>query len=110
MSGGVRERDYPAYPLDEVQAAFAAGRFQATRRVQRHLEHRGWRIETVQRCFCNLRPRDFYKSQAHRTEPGLWLDIYKPLHNSERLYVKYTPLGDGMRYIALSFCGDGEQH
>lgn len=110
MSEGVRERDYPAYPLDEVRVAFERGRFEVTGRVQRHLERRGWRAATVRWCICNLSPEDFHKSQAHRTESGVWLDIYKPLMGEERLYIKYMPFGDGERFIVLSFCGDGEPH
>ncbi|MDO8847915.1 MAG: type II toxin-antitoxin system MqsR family toxin [Coriobacteriia bacterium] len=110
MPGGSRERRCPAYPLNEVRAAFGAGRFEVTGRVRRHLERRGWGFETVQRRICDLCPGDFHKSQAHRTEPGVWLDIYKPFVNGERLYVKYMPFGDGESFIVLSFCGDGEQH
>lgn len=110
MSDGVRERRYPACPLGEVRSAFQSGRFEVTRRVQRHLERRGWGLETIRRCICDLDSDDFYKSQAHLTEPGMWLDIYKPLVDGERLYVKYAPLGDGERFIVLSFCGDGEEH
>lgn len=110
MSGGVCERGYPAYPLDEVGAAFGAGRFKLTWRVRRHLERRGWDVDAVQRCVCNLRSCDFYKSQAHRTEPGVWLDIYKPYVGNERLYVKFAPETPTDEYVVLSFCGDGEPH
>jgi hypothetical protein len=72
VTGEMRERGHPAYPLGEVKAAFGSGRFKVTSRVQRHLQRRGWRLDTVQGCFCNLLPADFYKSQAHRTEPGVW--------------------------------------
>jgi hypothetical protein len=110
VPGGARERRCPAYPLDEVRAAFAVGHFEVTGRVRRHLERRGWGFDTVRGCVCGLSPDDFYKSQAHRSEPGVWLDIYKPLVNGERLYVKYMPLGDDERFIVLSFCVDGELH
>ena len=110
VSGGARERGHPSYPLDEVRTEFERGRFEVTGRVRQHLERRGWGFDTVSRCVCKLSLDDFYKSQAHRTEPGVWLDIYKPLMNGERLYVKFTPLDDGERFIVLSFCGDGEQH
>lgn len=110
VPGGVRERDYPAYPLDEVVMTFKSGRFKVTRRVQRHLERRGWGVGTVCHCVCGLRPDDFYKSQAHRTEPGVWLDIYKPNMGAERLYVKFAPQSQTSEYVVLSFCGDGEPH
>lgn len=110
MSGGVRERGYPAYPLDEVQAAFGAGRFKVTRRVQQHMDRRGWRRETVRACICSVRADDFYKSQSHLTVSGVWLDIYKPLMCGERMYVKFMRLGEGESFTVLSFCCDGEPH
>lgn len=110
MSGGVRERGYPAYPLDEVREAFDSRRFKVTMRVQRHLKRRGWDVETVQRCACGLTPDDFCKSQAHRDRPGVWLDIYKPLFGSERLYVKFLKMEQGDVFRVMSFCGDGEPH
>lgn len=110
MSGSARERNHPAYPLDEVHGAFACGRFKVTRRVARHLTRRGWGAETVCRCIGRLNTEDFYKSQEHLGVPGVWLDIYKPFMGRERLYVKFLRMEEGDVFRVLSFCSDGEPH
>lgn len=109
MSREAHERRQPAYPLGCVQTAFANNHFQATVRVLRHLDLRGWNTGTIRLCIRSLKPADFYKSQRHLDRPDVWLDIYKPVFCDERLYVKFTLLEDGT-YLVLSFCGDGEEH
>ena len=58
----------------------------------------------------SLETTDFFKSQQHIDRADAWLDVYKPLHAGERLYVKLTLLENGSEYLILSFCLDGDQH
>ncbi len=104
------ERREPAYDLAEVRRAFTEGRFQATGRVLKHLDRRGWNGSTIATCVESLTPADFHKSQAHITRADAWLDIYKFVFRGERLYVKFVLQDEGKRYRVLSFCGDGEKH
>jgi hypothetical protein len=104
------ERREPAHDLACVRAAFEAGHFQVTGRVLGHVTRRGWSRRTIVACVAAMAPAGFHKSQRHLTRPEAWLDIYRPVFLGERLYVKFTRLEDGERYLVLSFCGDGEQH
>ncbi len=41
---------------------------------------------------------------------GVWLDIYRPVIDGQRLYIKFTPHEIRRAVIILSFCTDGEEH
>ena len=53
---------------------------------------------------------DLYKSQEHLGRPGAWLDIYRPVFEGRRMYIKFTRRADGSGFVLLSFCLDGEEH
>jgi len=77
---------------------------------RRHLALHGWTERDVVECIAGLSPADFHKSQAHRIHADVWLDIYKPVFEGERRYVKFTQELGGDRLVLLSFCLDGEDH
>jgi hypothetical protein len=106
----VEEKREPHYPLADVKAAVRADRYIIPGRVDEHMRSRGWRRAYAHECLLGLEVFDFHKSQAHRARPGVWLDVYRPRHCGERLYVKLTIHEDERRFILLSFCGDGEEH
>lgn len=110
MSRGPNERLMPGYDLAVVQTAFRAGRFRTTTRVQRYLSMTGWNRAAVCECVRSLQSDDFYKSQAHRDRPGVWLDIYRPVWDSERVYVKFTEWEQPGTFLVLTFCRDGDAH
>jgi len=111
VSGGSpHEKQVSHYDLEQVRRAFRDGDFVVTARVRSHLTDVGWNLDTVRTTACGLRECDLHKSQAHRERPGVWLDIYRPWHAGERLYVKLTPRQRGSGFVVLSFCRDGENH
>ena len=81
MSGQPHERRVENYRLMAVQDAVALGYFRITPRVQRH-----------------------------HSRADAWLDIYKPVYNGERIYLKFTLHENGTDYLVLSFCRDGARH
>lgn len=110
MSGQPHERRVENYRLIAVQDAVALGYFRITPRVLKHLSLVGWDTATIQECVASLRPEDFYKSQRHHSRADAWLDIYKPVYNGERIYLKFTLHENGTEYLVLSFCRDGARH
>jgi hypothetical protein len=105
-----RERRYPRYCLESVHGAFLGGRFVITLRVRRHMALHDWTERDVVEGILALSPADFYKSQAHRVHRDVWLDVYRPVLEGERRYVKITQESKGERFVLLSFCVDGEEH
>jgi len=108
--GTPRERAHPAYDLLGVQQAFREGRFAMTARVRRHVRRKGWDVGVVRACIEDLVVCDFHKSQEHHGRPGVWLDIYRPVQGSRRLYVKFVLDEAAEAFLVLSFCVDGEPH
>lgn len=107
---GKRERFRPYYALEELKAKIAAGDYRATKRVGAVLARHGWDESDIEDCVANLQRTDFFKSQAHDGRDGIWLEIYKPLYENERLYVKFVIDEDGTTIVVLDFCEDGEIH
>ncbi|MDP2181110.1 MAG: type II toxin-antitoxin system MqsR family toxin [Actinomycetota bacterium] len=110
FGSGKRERFRPHYVLEELKAKIAAGEHYATKRVGAVLSRHGWDESDIEDCVANLTSSDFFKSQAHTKRDGVWLDIYKPTYEGERLYVKFVIDEDGCTIVVLDFCEDGEIH
>ena len=108
VGGGERRR--PSYNLDEIKAKLAAGEYYPTGAVKRALARYGWDESDVEECVDALGPEDFDKSQPHNKRRGVWLDIYKPVYQGERLYVKFVIDEDGKTIAVLDFCEDGGFH
>jgi hypothetical protein len=106
----VREKAAPHYDLETVRRAFREGDYMLPVRVRRHMRSLRWGPVTLVSCVAMLEPRDFHKSQQHRTRSESWLDIYRPFHSGERLYLKFTEHEDGQRLLVLAFCIDGTAH
>lgn len=110
FGSGKQERLQPAYPLEDLKGKIASGSYHTTGRVRAVLSRHGWDESDIEDCVANLQRGDFYKSQAHDARSGVWLDIYKPVYEGERLYVKFVIHEDGTTIVILDFCGDGEIH
>jgi hypothetical protein len=110
FGSGKRERFQPFYALEELKAKIAAGEYYATGRVEAVLVRHDWDESDIEDCVASLQRTDFFKSQAHDARNGVWLDIYKPLYESERLYLKFVIDEDGKTMVVLDFCEDGEFH
>jgi hypothetical protein len=106
----VTERREPHYDLDWVKARVAAGDRVVTKRVERYIRHKGFPAATPARCVAALEASDFHKSQQHLGRPDEWLDIYRPVIAGQRWYVKVALFEDGVRFIIMSCCRDGEAH
>jgi hypothetical protein len=102
------ERSAPAYDLDDVRQLVATGDFDVTARVRRHSRRKCWDPTFIAECLAMLGPGDFHKSQPHHSRYGAWLDIYRPVVDGRRRYIKF--LVEEGRLIVLSFCDDGEAH
>lgn len=104
------EKRQAHYELERALEAFVGGRFVITSRVRRHMAVHDWTENYIIDCLSGLSSSDFHKSQAHRVHGGIWLDVYRPVMGSQRLYLKFTQQHDGDGFILLSFCVDGEDH
>ncbi len=104
------ERTEPHYALCDLKRCFASGDYWVPNRVRRHLDRRRWSDSFFLECIARLLPADFYKSQMHMTRDDVWLDVYRPMFEDRRVYVKVTEAQLGHGFILLSFCLDGESH
>jgi hypothetical protein len=109
VPGGNRERLRPHYVRDAVRTKLEAHEYRLASDVRKHLAKKSWDESDVVECLSAMGGQDFHKSQEHEAIPDRWLDIYKPLFNGRRMYVKFMELDDGQIQV-LSFCEDGEQH
>lgn len=105
-----QEKSRPHYDLMLVRRAFQDDEFHLPKRVQRHLERFGGSRETCRALVLRVTPTDFHKSQAHRTREGVWLDIYRPVIEGARRYIKITEDENELGFLVLSCCLDGHAH
>jgi len=106
----VHERSSAAYQLAGVRERIRAGRYVITGRVRRYLRAKKWDDRYVRDCLLALDESDFHKSQQHVSRAEVWLDIYRPWVEDQRLYMKITVLESGDELLILSFCVDSEAH
>ncbi len=85
------------------------GRYDVTNRVRRHLRRKHRTFRDLESCIAKLEQSDFHKSQRHLAKPDVWLDIYRPVIDGIRRYVKFMAQDNG-DYLVLTFCDDGEAH
>lgn len=109
---GRRERSTPSYDLNTVKAAFARGNYKigtedSSKRIWSYLSDQGWDEDDVTAVVANLKPTDFRKSMEHDQHPGIWLDVYKPVYEGERVYLKFHVMKNGVIYVVKSFWNDG---
>jgi len=108
---GKQEKRQAHYSLTAIQLQFSeSDGYIIPGSVARYMAKAGWDESDVKACVLCLDDKDLFKSQAHDTRPGVWLDIYKPVYEGELLYVKFTKHEDGRTVILLSFCRDGDEH
>lgn len=100
----------PHYSRERVRLCFGADQFVIPSRVGRHSRRRGWDRQFVRQCVMNLHEGDFHKTLCHRSRTGVWLDVYRPVVDGVRLYVKFAEHERDGWFVVLSFCLDGEAH
>jgi hypothetical protein len=98
-----------ALGLQQIRSLVRRDRFVLSRRAKRYLVTQSWDRETVAEVLCSLKRIDLHKSVPDSRRPGSSLDVYRPLRDGHRLYIKFTLGEDGDLYV-LSFCRDGENH
>jgi motility quorum-sensing regulator/GCU-specific mRNA interferase toxin len=72
----------------EVQRRVAAGAVVITMSAREGAARASFDERDILACVLGLTPRDFYKSMAANTHPGLWQDVYRPTFEGTALYVK----------------------
>lgn len=95
--------------LGRVRNLVDDGRFAVTARVARYLTSRSWDTVYVGECLCALRTGDVHKSVSDDRRQCGQLEIYRPVIDGLRLYIKFTIDDAGDLYV-LSFCRDGDSH
>jgi hypothetical protein len=106
----LREHHRPHYELGFVCAKAADAAVAVPRRVQRYLHRIALDDEWAYALVAGLTLADFHKSLPHRERLGVWLDVYRPVRDGRRWYLKVSIHEDGERILLLSCCKDSEAH
>jgi len=78
----------PTYDLDTIKELVGIGHYRVTSEALNCLGELGFDRTDVVQCIQALSPESFHKTMASITAPGLWQDVYRPVHCGIPLYVK----------------------
>jgi motility quorum-sensing regulator/GCU-specific mRNA interferase toxin len=98
----------PRYPLSQVKAAFTdASRLNRTMTAVEGAEDLGMDEQAVVDVIAGLTAQDFDKSMPSNLDPAIRQDVYTPVVDGRRLYVKFTRDGQG-GLLLISFKEEDE--
>lgn len=103
--------DRPYYDLNEAKKLVSARKANVRGRARRFIKNRyGDVVETICQVFECIDGKDYYKTIDLEHRPGTKADIYKPLYDDVRWYVKFFVDGD-VPVIEIWSCNwDGCMH
>jgi motility quorum-sensing regulator/GCU-specific mRNA interferase toxin len=84
----MKGRRSPTYDLHLVQERVREGRVQITVVAVRGAAALGISPTGILEVVLALTAADFFKSMEAEKVPGLWQDVYRPVHGNVQLYVK----------------------
>ena len=78
----------PTYDLLTIKALVSGGQYVVTGEAVIGLGELGFDRSDVVQCVMGLTGAVFHKTMPAIKKPGLWQDVYKPMHCGIALYVK----------------------
>lgn len=87
----------PTYDLATIKALVSTGQCVITGQAVNGAGELGFDRSDIVSCVLALTAVDFYKTMPAEKRPGLWQDVYRPVHCGIALYVKLqlAPRSDG---------------
>ena len=87
----------PTYDLATIKALVGSGQCIVTGEAINGAGALGFDRSDIVSCVIRLTAADFYKTMPAVKRPGLWQDVYRPVHCGIALYVKLqlVPRSDG---------------
>ena len=79
---------HPTYDLRRFQQLVRCGQLTIVGSALSELILLDMDVDGVRDCLLRLQPNDFYKSMPSIRMPGMWQDVYRPVHKAAQLYVK----------------------
>lgn len=78
----------PTYDLSTIKALISQGQYVVTGEALNCLGELGFDRSDVLQCVLGLTAVSFHKTMPAMKVPGLWQDVYRPMHCGIQLYVK----------------------
>ncbi len=104
----------PTYPLEDMKALVAAGKFRPTMRVMSYLKNHYTDVapeKVVERVFESLSEDDFLKSVELTQRPGIMADVYAGgWYDDTEWYVKAFIENESITMQIWTLAWDGSNH
>ena len=98
--------DQPTYDLETIKALVKGGVYRITGQALAGMGELSFDPTDVEECVAELASSDFHKTMPSERVPGLFQDVYRPIHCGLELYVKLqlAPLRPrGEMAVVISF-------
>lgn len=93
----------PHYDLKELQSLVKNGSWTIPPDHFKEATRQGFSRTDIEDTILALTPDDFYKTMPAEKCPGLWQDVYKPINDKVKLYVKIQKSYDDKKCVVISF-------
>ncbi len=91
-----------AFSLKDIKAACSnPKKLPITTTAQTSAMSLGLNNEGIVSVIQNMRARDYDQTHMADHDPDQMMDVYKPAHENDRLYVKFTETGEGIYVISF---------
>lgn len=99
------ESALPTHDLATIQSTVRAGKYVALGGALEGLNDLGLDEDDMVECILGICHADFHKTMESVKRPGLWQDVYRPLYEGIRIYVKVqlTRTGKEESTVIISF-------
>lgn len=88
------EKKRPHYALSTVRTLIEQGNARTTAVAARDAANLGFDFRGVLEIVAALKTADFYKSMTTYNDHRVWQDVYRPLTEAGRVYLKLTVIAD----------------
>jgi len=88
------EKSTPNRKLEVIKTLIKAGRVRATQSSVIGAAALGFDFAEMIAIILALKPQDFYKSMTTHADHRIWQDVYRPLTEAGKVYLKLTVVDD----------------
>lgn len=88
------EKSTPHRKLEVIKTLIKAGRVRATQSSVTGAAALGFDFAEMIAIILALKPQDFYKSMTTHADHRIWQDVYRPLTEAGKVYLKLTVIDE----------------
>lgn len=104
MSQNMRDNyTAPHYDLKELQDLVKNGNWTIPPAHFKEATQQGFSRTNIEDTVLSLNHDDFYKTMPAEKCPGLWQDVYKPIRDALKLYIKIQKSYGDKKCVVISF-------